>query len=203
VTTLPTRTRNAIVVLLEGRDASGKTTTARDVVEAVPGARVIAVPRPTEEQKRAGDYFRRWLVHLEEMRADIDGEVIIFDRSWYNRALVERVMGFCTPTELVAFFEAVPKVENDLMRRGFSLVKMCLSIGGEEQARRLAGRHDRGELTEVDAEALERRHAYARAEEEMFARTSIPGAEWVVLPESERATRLDAVLACIAAHRRD
>jgi polyphosphate kinase 2 (PPK2 family) len=179
------------VVLLEGRDASGKTTTARDVAGSVSHGRVIVVPRPTDEQKKHSNYFHRWLEHLEQI---IDGEVIVFDRSWYNRALVERVMGFCTPTDLETFFEAVPKVESDLMRRGIRLVKVFLSIGEQEQARRLAGRHERGELTDIDAEALAQREAYARAEEEMFARTSFPGAEWVVLPESERATRLAAVI---------
>jgi polyphosphate kinase 2 (PPK2 family) len=182
-----------VIVLLEGRDGSGKTTTARDIA-AVLGAsrcRIVSTPRPTAAEQRRF-YFERWLAHLPG-----PGKVTLFDRSWYNRALVERVMGYSTPRELGEFFDTVPRVEADLSRRGFAIVKVFLTIGLAEQERRLAQRERRGELSPVDMEALARREAYARAEHEMFDRTSseVP---WVVLPECERAERCAMIVDQIA-----
>lgn len=182
-----------VVVLLEGRDGAGKTTTARDVARALGDSRcrIVSTPRPTAAEHR-GFYFERWLAKLPA-----PGMVSLFDRSWYNRALVERVMGFSTAKELAEFFEAVPRVEADLLSRGYAIVKVFLTVGRAEQERRLTQREVRGELSPVDREALDRRDAYARAEEEMFARTSseVP---WVVLPECEREERCAAILEQIA-----
>jgi polyphosphate kinase 2 (PPK2 family) len=178
------------VVLLEGRDGAGKTTTARDVALALGSSicRVVGLPAPTEIEQR-GYYFQRWLAQLPGL-----GSVVIFDRSWYNRALVERVMGFCTEVELEAFFEEVPRVEAKLIGDGYRLVKVFFGIGRREQIRRLGERRERGELSPVDAEAIARRDAYARAEEEMFARTSTDAAPWTVLAEADRPARCAAVL---------
>jgi polyphosphate kinase 2 (PPK2 family) len=178
------------VVLLEGRDGAGKTTTARDVALALGPSlcRVVALPPPTEIEQR-GYYFQRWLVQLPGA-----GNVIVFDRSWYNRALVERVMRFCTDAELEAFFEEVPRVEAKLLGDGYRLVKMFFGLGRREQIRRLEERQERGELSPVDAEAIALREVYARAEKEMFERTSTDAVPWIVLPEADRATRCAAVL---------
>jgi polyphosphate kinase 2 (PPK2 family) len=178
------------VVLLEGRDGAGKTTTARDVALALGPSicRVVALPPPTEVEQR-GYYFERWLAQLPG-----PGSVIVFDRSWYNRALVERVMGFCTDEELAAFFDEVPRVEATLIGDGYRLVKIFFGIGRREQVRRLGERQERSELSPVDAEAIVRRDAYARAEREMFERTSTDAAPWTVLPEADRPVRCAAVL---------
>jgi polyphosphate kinase 2 (PPK2 family) len=186
-----------VVVVLEGRDGSGKTTTARDLVHALGHGvcRVVALPPPTEAERRR-PYFSRWLEHLPE-----PGRVIVFDRSWYNRAVVERVMDFATPAEVEAFYEELPRFEAELARRGVRIVKMFFTIGEKEQARRLEGRRVQGRLTAVDAMALFHSEAYARAEEEMLARTSTPDAPWVVLPEWERSARLETLLEHVNAAR--
>jgi polyphosphate kinase 2 (PPK2 family) len=184
-----------VIVLLEGRDGSGKTTTARDVAAALGPSRcrVVALARPTSIERRAF-YFRRWFAHLPS-----PGGVVVFDRSWYNRALVERVMGYCSPLELAEFFHRVPRIEADLVRRGYVLAKFFLTVGRDEQTRRLGERRARGELSVVDASALSLRDEYARAEEEVMTRTSTQSAPWTVLPECEREERCAAVVAHVAA----
>jgi polyphosphate kinase 2 (PPK2 family) len=185
-----------VVVLLEGRDASGKTTTARDILEALgPGkCRVIALPPPSDEEKR-GFYFRRWAERVPREA----GEVVVFDRSWYNRAVVERVMGFCTPEEAETFLDEVPRFESELVSGGLGLVKIFIEISEDERARRLEGRRAAGRLTEVDAAALARAEAYSEAERAMLDRTSTSAAPWIVLRGSDRQERLDTALAHIAA----
>ena len=182
-----------VIVLLEGRDGAGKTTTARDVVESLgpTRCRVVSLGPPTDAERR-GSYFQRWLAHLPE-----PGHVAVFDRGWYNRALVERVMGFCTPAELAEFFEAVPRLESELVASGYALIKLFFSISQEEQARRLEERRARGELSAVDAVAVENGDAYQRAEAEMFERTGA-AVPWVILPESDRVTRCREVLERVA-----
>ncbi len=184
-----------VVVVLEGRDACGKTTTARDVAASLgpETCRVIALPPPTEVDRR-GSYFRRWLEHLPSE----PGRVVVLDRSWYNRAVVERVMGFCSEAEVSAFFEALPGFEAELVGAGQALLKFFFLISEVEQARRLEGRRIEGRLTEIDAASLPRSGAYTSAEEEMLRRTSTP-VRWTILRDVERAERRDIVLAAIEA----
>jgi polyphosphate kinase 2 (PPK2 family) len=191
-----------VIVLLEGRDGAGKTTTAHDIAARVcrERCRVIQARFSSSRGARRGaSYFDRWLDHLP-MRGQEDGgspAFFVFDRSWYNRALVERVMSLCTREELERFFAMVPDIEADLvLRRGFRVVKVFLQISEEEQSRRLAKRREHGELSLIDAEAISRRHLYDEAEREMFERTSFPwlGATWTSIPESDRATRLAVIM---------
>lgn len=187
-----------VVVLLEGRDGAGKTTTARDLLEALGPdvCRVVALPPPTADE-RQNVYLRRWLEHLPE-----PGKVVVFDRSWYNRAVVERVMNFATPIEVETFFEQAPRFEAEVMKHGVAIVKVLFTISEREQARRLEDRRVEGRLTAVDAAAVSRVEAYAIAEREMIARTSTAEAPWIVLPELERAERLAALREHIEAAQR-
>lgn len=183
-----------IVVVLEGRDASGKSTTAREVCEALgpETCRVISLPPPSEEDKR-GSYFRRWVEHFPRE----PGQVVVFDRSWYSRAVVERVMGFCSEAEVRAFYDALPGFEAELLGSGIVLLKFFFAISEDEQARRLEGRRREGRLSATDAAALSSVDAYARAEEEMLRRTSTPAAPWTVLRDTDREVRRATVLASI------
>lgn len=185
-----------VVVLLEGRDASGKTTTARDIAGWLGPARcrVVALPPPTENEAR-GFYFTRWAERLPRRH----GEVVVFDRSWYGRAVVENVMGFCTPEEVEAFFSDVPRYEAELVAGGLALVKVFIGISEEERARRFAVRRVSGGLSAVDASSLSRAAEYHRAEVEMLSRTSTPAAPWIVLRDRERQERLEVVLASVDA----
>ncbi|MBX3205602.1 MAG: hypothetical protein KF764_11080 [Labilithrix sp.] len=184
-----------VVVVLEGRDACGKTTTARDVAGALgpETCRVIALPPPTDADRR-GSYFRRWLEHLPSER----GQVVVLDRSWYNRAVVERVMGFCSEAEVASFFEALPGFEAELLGAGQQLLKFFFVISEQEQARRLEGRRLEGRLTAIDATSLSSSGAYSTAEEEMLRRTSAP-VPWTVMRDVDRPVRRAAVLAAIEA----
>lgn len=182
-----------VVVVLEGRDASGKTTTAREVGEALgpETCRVISLPPPSEEERAS--YFRRWLEHLPRE----PGQVVVFDRSWYNRPVVERVMGFCSEAEVATFYDALPGFEAELIGSGLVLLKFFFAISGDEQARRLEGRRREGRLSATDAAALSSADAYARAEEEMLRRTSTPLAPWTVLHDTDREARRATVLASV------
>ena len=183
-----------VVVVLEGRDASGKTTTAREVCEALGPrtCRVVSLSPPTGEERHAA-YFRRWLEHLPGE----PGQVVVLDRSWYNRAVVERVMGFCSEVEVASFYEALPGFEAELVGSGVVLLKFFFMISEDEQARRLEGRRLEGRLSSTDAAALSGADAYARAEEEMLRRTSTAAAPWTVLRDTDRDDRRATVLARI------
>lgn len=185
-----------VVVLLEGRDASGKSTTARDLLAALGPERcaVVALPPPSGMHEGAG-YFRRWAEVLPRK----PGEVTVLDRSWYNRAVVEPVMGFCSPAQAEAFFEHLPRFESELVKGGLRLIKILIQISEEERARRLESRRVSGRLTDVDAAVLEHAEAYERAEREMVARTSSEAAPWLVLRDAERQERLDVALSRIEA----
>lgn len=190
---------HSVVVLLEGRDASGKTTTARDILEALgpKECRVVSLPPPSEDERR-GFYFRRWAEVLPRKT----GDVVVFDRSWYSRAVVERVMGFCSTEETEAFFVDVPRFESEMVKDGLRLIKIFIEISEEERARRLEGRRVEGRLSEVDAAGLSQPDAYYRAEREMLERTSTEVAPWLLLRDVERRERLDFALEKIEAARK-
>jgi polyphosphate kinase len=160
------------VVLVEGRDGAGKTTLVRRIATASgDGARILVMPRPTYDDLR-GDYFGRWVAELER-----SPRIVVCDRSWYARATIERVMGFCTTRELERFWSAVPQVEAALVRAGVRLVKIYLDVSDAEQAKRILRRKS---PTAIDIAALVRPREHVRAAEEMLCRTSTSFAPWHV-----------------------
>ena len=162
-----------IVVLFEGRDAAGKGGAIKRITEPLNPriARVVALPAPTERE-RTQWYFQRYVAHLPAA-----GEIVLFDRSWYNRAGVERVMGFCTPDEVEEFFRSAPEFERMLVRSGILLVKYWFSVSDAEQERRFQDRLNdptkRWKLSPMDLESRARWVDYSIAKDEMFAHTDI------------------------------
>ncbi|MFT4195135.1 polyphosphate kinase 2 [Ottowia sp.] len=188
-------TRRKVVILFEGRDAAGKGGVIKRITQRLNPrvCRVVALPAPNDREKTQW-YFQRYVPHLPA-----GGEVVLFDRSWYNRAGVERVMGFCTPAELEEFFRSVPEFEKMLVRSGIQIIKYWFSISDEEQEVRFLGRiHDplkQWKLSPMDLESRRRWEGYTRAKEEMLERTHIPEAPWWVVPADDKKT---ARLNCIA-----
>jgi polyphosphate kinase 2 len=184
-----------VVVIFEGRDAAGKGGVIKRVTEPLnPRAcRVTALPSPSDRE-RTQWYFQRYIAQLPAA-----GEMVLFDRSWYNRAGVERVMGFCTDDELEEFFRAAPEFERMLARAGIHLVKYWFSVSDAEQERRFRARAEdpakRWKLSGMDLASRERWVDYSRAKDEMIARTSTEAAPWFVV-ESDDKRR--ARLACIS-----
>ncbi|HEY6407831.1 MAG TPA: polyphosphate kinase 2 [Ktedonobacteraceae bacterium] len=184
-----------VVVVFEGRDAAGKGGTIKRIVERVSPRvfRVVALPAPTEREKTQL-YIQRYLAHMPAA-----GEVIIFDRSWYNRAGVERVMGFCTDKQHEEFLELAPAVERVIIGNGIILVKYWLEVSEEEQARRFQARITDGrkiwKLSPMDVEAHRRWYDYSRARDEMFAATDTPDSPWYVIHSNDKKR---ARLNCIA-----
>ncbi len=183
-----------VVVIFEGRDTAGKGGTIKRILERLNAryARVIALGTPTERE-RSQWYFQRYIPHLPAA-----GEIVLFDRSWYNRAGVEHVMGFCTPDEYEEFLRACPQIERELVRSGIILIKYWLSISDDEQERRFLGRIDnaskRWKLSPMDLEARARWVDYAEAKDDMFAFTDIKEAPWnVVDADSKKAARLNVI----------
>jgi polyphosphate kinase 2 len=183
-----------VVVIFEGRDTAGKGGTIKRVLERLNArfARVVALGTPTERE-RTQWYFQRYISHLPAA-----GEIVLFDRSWYNRAGVEHVMGFCTPQEYDEFLRACPQIERELVRSGIILLKYWLSISDEEQERRFLGRIDsagkRWKLSPMDLQARARWVDYAEAKDDMFAFTDIKEAPWhVVDAESKKSARLNLI----------
>jgi len=183
-----------VVVVLEGRDTAGKGGTIKRVVEKLNAryCRVVALGTPTERE-RTQWYFQRYVPHLPAA-----GEIVLFDRSWYNRAGVEKVMGFCTDEEYDEFLRACPQIERALVRSGIVLVKYWLSISDEEQERRFLGRINsagkRWKLSPMDLEARAHWVDYAEAKDEMFAYTDIKEAPWnVVDANNKKAARLNVI----------
>ncbi len=183
-----------VCIVFEGRDGAGKGGTIKAITERVSPRvfRVVALPAPTEREK-SQMYIQRYLPHLPSA-----GEVVIFDRSWYNRAGVERVMGFCTEEDVQQFFRAVPLVEQWAVESGVILLKYWLEVSPEEQARRLASRIDDGrkiwKLSPMDLESYSRWYDYSRARDEMFAATDMPFAPWyVVRSDDKRRARLNII----------
>jgi polyphosphate kinase len=187
-------TKHRLVVLFEGRDAAGKGGTIKRVTQRLNPrvCRVVALPAPTDRE-RSQWYFQRYVTHLPA-----GGEMVLFDRSWYNRAGVERVMGFCTDAEYEEFFRSVPEFERMLVRSGLQLVKYWFSITDDEQAFRFAARiHDplkQWKLSPMDLESRRRWEAYTRAKEIMLERTHTPEAPWwVVEAVDKKRARLNCM----------
>jgi polyphosphate kinase len=183
-----------LVVLFEGRDAAGKGGVIKRVTQRLNPriCRAVALPAPNERE-RTQWYFQRYVAHLPGV-----GEIVLFDRSWYNRAGVERVMGFCNEADVQEFFRTVPEFERMLVRSGIILVKYWFSITDPEQNLRFLMRiHDplkQWKLSPMDLQSRRRWEEYTKAKEEMLARTHIPEAPWwVVDGNSKRRARLNCI----------
>jgi polyphosphate kinase 2 len=183
-----------LLVIFEGRDTAGKGGTIKRIMERLNAryCRVVALGTPTERE-RSQWYFQRYIPHLPA-----GGEIVLFDRSWYNRAGVEKVMGFCTEEEHTEFFRTCPQIERALVRSGIILVKYWLSLSDEEQERRFTERiHNPGKrwkLSPMDLEARARWVDYAEAKDEMFSYTDIREAPWhVVDADDKKAARLNVI----------
>jgi polyphosphate kinase 2 len=183
-----------VVVVFEGRDAAGKGGAIQRITETLNPrfARVVALPAPSEVEKGQW-YFQRYVAHLPGR-----GEMVLFDRSWYNRAGVERVMGFCTDEEYAEFLRACPEFERMLVRSGIVLIKYWFSVSDTEQERRFQARLKdptrRWKLSPMDLEARNRWVEFSRAKDAMFARTDIPEAPWwVVDAEVKKRARLNVI----------
>ncbi len=175
-----------VMVIFEGRDTAGKGGTIKRITERLNArhCRVVALGTPTERE-RSQWYFQRYVSHLPAA-----GEIVLFDRSWYNRAGVERVMGFCTESEHAEFFRTCPQLERALVRSGIILVKYWLSLSDEEQERRFTERINnpgkRWKLSPMDLEARARWVDYAEAKDEMFSYTDIKEAPWHVVDANDK-----------------
>jgi polyphosphate kinase 2 len=183
-----------VVVLFEGRDAAGKGGTIKRITESLNPriCRVVALGMPTEREKTQW-YFQRYVPHLPAA-----GEMVLFDRSWYNRAGVERVMGFCTEEEYREFMRSVPEFERMLLRAGLILVKYWFSVSDDEQERRfqdrIANPTKRWKLSPLDLESRARWVEYSRAKDEMFRYTDTKQAPWyVVNADDKRRARLNVI----------
>jgi polyphosphate kinase 2 len=183
-----------VVIIFEGRDAAGKGGIIKRITERVSPRvfRVIALPAPTEREK-SQMYIQRYISHLPAA-----GEVVIFDRSWYNRALVERVMGFCTEEQARYFLRMCPEVEDAFVRSGIILIKYWIEVSQEEQTRRFLARIHDGrkiwKLSPMDLESHRRWYDYSRARDEMMAATDTRVAPWyVVLANDKRRARLNCI----------
>ncbi len=183
-----------VCVVFEGRDGAGKGGTIKAITERVSPRvfRVVALPAPTEREKTQM-YLQRYVPHLPAA-----GEVVIFDRSWYNRAGVERVMGFCTEEQAKRFLKGVPLVEKAIVDSGVILLKYWLEVSPEEQTRRLEGRikdpRKIWKLSPMDIESYRRWYDYSRARDEMFAATDTRFAPWyVVKSDDKKRARLNII----------
>jgi len=183
-----------VVVLFEGRDAAGKGGVIKRVAQRLNPrtCRVAALPTPNDRE-RTQWYFQRYIAHLPA-----GGEIVLFDRSWYNRAGVEKVMGFCSDDEYEEFFRSVPEFERMLVRSGIILIKYWFSITDNEQHQRFMARiHDplkQWKLSPMDLESRRRWEAYTRAKEIMLERTHIPEARWwIVEADNKKKARLNCI----------
>ena len=183
-----------VVAIFEGRDAAGKGGAIKRIIEPLNPryARVAALPAPTEREKTQW-YFQRYVNHLPAA-----GEIVLFDRSWYNRAGVERVMGFCTEDEYQEFLRSCPEFERMLVRSGIILIKYWFSVSDAEQERRFQDRLSdptkRWKLSPMDVESRSRWMDYSKAKDEMFAHTDIKQAGWwVVRSDDKKRARLNVI----------
>ncbi len=183
-----------IMIVFEGRDGAGKGGTIKAITERVSPRifRVVALPAPTERQK-SEMYIQRYLPHFPAA-----GEIVIFDRSWYNRAGVERVMGFCTEQQAQRFLGMLPGVEKAIVDDGIILLKYWLEVSAAEQTRRLEARVDDGrkiwKLSPMDLKSYGRWHDYSRARDDMLKASDTPWAPWyVVRSDDKRRMRLNVI----------
>lgn len=183
-----------IVVVFEGRDAAGKGGAIKRITEYLNPrvARIVALPTPTERE-RGEWYFQRYVAHLPSA-----GEIVLFDRSWYTRAGVEHVMGFCTPDEYRRFLQQCPIFERLLVSDGIILLKYWFSVSDEEQERRFRSRLEdpmrRWKLSPIDLESRARWVEFSRAKDEMFVHTDTPEAPWFVVEgDDKRRARLNCI----------
>ncbi|MDQ2755971.1 MAG: polyphosphate kinase 2 [Actinomycetota bacterium] len=183
-----------VVIVFEGRDAAGKGSTIKRVAEYLNPrqARIVALPTPTERQ-RSQWYFQRYVEHLPAA-----GEIVLFDRSWYNRAGVERVLGYCTPEEHRRFLRQCPIFERMLVEDGIRLHKYWFSVSDTEQQRRFESRlvdpMRRWKLSPTDVESITRWEDYSRAKDEMLVHTDITGSPWhVVESDDKRRSRINMI----------
>ncbi|RBM86471.1 polyphosphate kinase 2 [Vibrio paracholerae] len=183
-----------LVVIFEGRDAAGKGGVIKTITEKLNPrvCRIAALPAPTEKEKTQW-YFQRYVAHLPAA-----GEIVLFDRSWYNRAGVEKVMGFCSDEEYQEFLRSCPEFERMLQRSGIILLKYWFSISDEEQERRFIERINtplkRWKFSPMDLESRQRWAAYSRAKDEMFAYTDTKHCPWWVVPsDDKKRARLNCI----------
>src|SRR3954463_9474461 len=183
-----------LVLIFEGRDAAGKGGTIKRLTEPLNprGATVVALPAPTERESSQW-YFQRYVTHLPAA-----GEIVIFDRSWYNRGGVERVLGFCTEEEYAEWMRSCPEFERMLVRSGIVLLKYWFSVSDAEQERRFQDRASdplkRWKLSPMDLKSREKWVEFSKAKDEMFAHTDIKQAPWyVVNAEEKRRARLNCI----------
>jgi polyphosphate kinase len=183
-----------VVILFEGRDTSGKGGAISTILERINPrhARAVALTKPTEAE-RGQWYFQRYIEHLPTA-----GDIVLFDRSWYNRAGVERVMGFCTPEQHASFLRDAPEFEGLLVRDGIKLLKLYLTVGREMQLTRFHERkHNplkRWKLTDIDIAAIDKWDAYSDAETEMFRFTDTADCPWTIIrANDQRRMRLEVI----------
>jgi polyphosphate kinase 2 len=183
-----------VVIVFEGRDGAGKGGTIRVMTERLSPRvfRVVALPAPSDREKTQM-YMQRYVQHFPAA-----GEVVIFDRSWYNRAGVEHVMGFCAPKEYRRFLRLCPEIEKYLVEGGIILIKLWLEVSNREQQRRFAARIDdpvrQWKLSPVDLPSRKRWYDYSRARDRMLQRTDTAIAPWYIVPsDDKRAARLNAI----------
>ena len=188
------REKKKICIVFEGRDAAGKGGVIKALTERVSPRtfRVVALPAPTEREK-SQMYIQRYIPHLPAA-----SEIVIFDRSWYNRVGVERVMGFCTEKDVEVFLTNAPWVERAMVDFGIQLLKYWLEVSPEEQTKRLESRINDGrklwKLTEMDLKSYSRWHDYTRARDEMFLKTDTAWAPWrVVRSDDKNRARLNVI----------
>jgi polyphosphate kinase 2 len=187
-------TRQRVVILFEGRDAAGKGGTIKRMMEHLNprGARVVALEKPSEVE-RGQWYFQRYVQHLPTA-----GEIVLFDRSWYNRAGVERVMGFCSEAEYQEFIRQAPQFERQLVRSGIHLIKFWFSVSRKEQRRRFKEREShplkQWKLSPIDLASLDKWDDYTKAKEAMFFETDTADAPWTVIKsDCKKRARLNAM----------
>jgi polyphosphate kinase len=183
-----------LMIVFEGRDAAGKGGTIKRFTENLNprGARVVALEKPTEKEQTEW-YLQRYVAHLPAA-----GEIVMFDRSWYNRAGVERVMGFCRPDECMEFLREAPEFERMLARDGITLIKFWFSVSRTEQLRRFVGRQTdpvkQWKLSPVDLASLDKWDEYTEAKESMFFFTDLADAPWTVVKSNDKKrARLEAM----------
>jgi polyphosphate kinase 2 len=183
-----------LIILFEGRDAAGKGGTIKRITEPLNprGCNVVALGTPSDQQKSQW-YFQRYVEHFPSA-----GEIVLFDRSWYNRAGVEKVLGFCSPVQVEEFMLSAPEFERMLVRSGITLLKYWFSVSDNEQEARFRSRLKdparRWKLSPMDLESRDRWVDFSRAKDEMFARTNIPEAPWFTVEANDkRRARLNCI----------